>query len=45
MEIIEQHLLGRKGTEGRPAHDNRNFVNAVFWILKAGALQRDLPLV
>ncbi len=33
-----QHLLpGRAGTPGRPAQDNRLFVDAVLWIGKTGA--------
>jgi transposase len=39
-----QHLLpGRPGTPGRPAQDNRLFVDAVLWIGKTGAPWRDLP--
>ena len=36
-KILEPHLTGYKGTMGWPAHDNRNFINAVFWILRTGA--------
>jgi transposase len=42
-ELIEPHLLGRKGTWGGNAHDNRKFINAVIWILRTGAPWRDLP--
>jgi len=28
---------------GRPAFDNRRFLNGVFWILRTGAPWRDLP--
>ena len=40
---IEPYLLGRKGTWGGNAVDNRLFINGVFWILRTGAPWRDLP--
>ena len=42
-ELLENHLPGRKGTWGGNARDNRQFINAVFWILRTGAPWRDLP--
>lgn len=42
-ERLEPHLPGRKGTWGGNARDNRQFINAVFWILRTGAPWRDLP--
>jgi transposase len=42
-EKLERHLLGRKGSWGGIAQDNRLFINAVFWIMRTGAPWRDLP--
>ena len=42
-ELLEPHLLGRKGTWGGNARNNRQFINAVVWILRTGAPWRDLP--
>ena len=35
---IEFLLPGRKGTWGGNARDNRQFINAVFWILRTGSI-------
>ncbi len=49
-EIPEEHwqrieglLPGRPGGHGRPARDNRNFINAVWYVAKTGVPWRDLP--
>jgi transposase len=42
-ERIKDLLPGRVGTEGRPAQDNRLFVEAVLYRYRAGIPWRDLP--
>jgi len=41
--LIEELLPGRGDQPGRPAADNRLFVDGVLWIAKTGAPWRDLP--
>ena len=41
--LLKPRLPGSKGSVGRPATDNRLFLNAIFWILRTGAPWRDLP--
>ena len=36
-EQLRPYLPGGAGKRGRPARDNRLFLNAVFWILRTGA--------
>ena len=41
--LLSFHLPGKKGSVGRPASNNRLFINDVFWILRTRAPWRDLP--
>ena len=40
---IEPLIPGKKGDKGRHGADNRLFVDAVLWLVRAGAPWRDLP--
>jgi putative transposase len=40
---IEPLIPGKEGDKGRHGADNRLFVDAVLWLVRAGASWRDLP--
>jgi len=40
---MEALLPGKAGDVGRPAVDNRLFINALVWIARSGAPWPDLP--
>jgi transposase len=42
-EKIKDLLPEAAGKQGRMAHDNRRFINAVSWIFRTGVPWRDLP--
>jgi transposase len=42
-ERIAPLLPGKKGNPGQSGENNRRFVEAVLWIVRAGAPWRDLP--
>lgn len=42
-KIIEPLLPAERGRWGRPAGDNRKYVNGMLWVLRTGAPWRDLP--
>jgi len=41
--VIEPLLPAERGRWGRPAQDNRKYVNGMLWVLRTGAPWRDLP--
>lgn len=42
-KVIEPLLPAERGRWGRPAGDNRKYVNGMLWVLRTGAPWRDLP--
>ncbi len=41
--VIEALLPAERGRWGRPAHDNRKYMNGMLWVLRTGAPWRDMP--
>jgi len=41
--VLAPYLPGSAGKVGRPARDNRQFINALQWIFRTGSPWRDLP--
>jgi transposase len=41
--VIAPLLPEERGRWGRPAQDNRRYVNGMLWVLRTGAPWRDLP--
>ena len=41
---IEKLIPGEEGERGRPAANNRHFVEAVIWIARTGSPWRDFPV-
>lgn len=41
--VIAPLLPAERGRWGRPAKDNRKYVNGMLWVLRTGAPWRDLP--